>query len=241
MVLANNEFKISDHSNGEITMKRKMALGVILFFTTSIITGCANIKDDSTRTKTEGTMIGAGVGAAVGAGLGALIGGKKGALLGAAAGTAVGAAGGFAYGNHVAGQKEKYTKEEEWLDACVAQARTANQDLTLYNDGVTKMIIDIKSQTADLKGKHKNAKNRQVKMKELQREVDQKLAATNTKLESAKKELEASRYVADDARKSQKNDYATTLDSEVEGLKANIAELEKRTNDLASLSASMSV
>lgn len=222
-------------------MKRKVALVVILFFTTSIITGCANIKDDSARTKTEGTMIGAGVGAVVGAGLGALIGGKKGALLGAAAGSAVGAAGGFAYGNHVAGQKEKYAKEEDWLDACVAQARAVNQDLTLYNEDVSAMITNTKNQTTVLKEKQKNARNRQMKMKEMQREVDQKLAATNTKLQSAKKELQASQLVAEDARKSQKSDYAITLESEVENMKANIAVLEKRTNDLASLSASMSV
>ncbi|MCL1985538.1 MAG: hypothetical protein FWG59_03740, partial [Betaproteobacteria bacterium] len=46
---------------------------------------CTNIKDDGTRTKTEGTLAGAGTGAVIGAIIGALLDGGRGAARGAAA------------------------------------------------------------------------------------------------------------------------------------------------------------
>ena len=220
---------------------KKLCSVVALFFAISLIAGCANIKDDSTRTKTEGTMIGAGAGAVVGGLVGYLVGGEKGALIGAGVGAAAGAAGGYAYGDHVAGQKEKYAKEEDWLDACVVEAKKTNQDLIAYNQTLTQQIADVKKETAALRKKYKNSTALQAKLKERQKSVDEMLASTNTKLEFAKKELEAQKYVADDARKNQKSDYAVTMDSEAEQLKVTVAELEKKTKDLASLSASMSV
>ncbi len=222
-------------------MMKKCALAVTLIFTLSIISGCTNIKDDSTRTKTESTLLGTGIGAAVGAGLGAILGGDKGALVGAGIGAALGAAGGYAYGDHVAGQKKNYASTEDWLDACVADAQKANQAMTAYNQELNSQIVTLQNDTATLKEKYKTAKTRQDKLKEKQSEVDQLLAKANTQLDSAKKELEAQQFVAGEAKKENKNAYAVTLDSEVEGLKANITELEKRTKDLASLSASMSV
>ena len=220
---------------------KKLCSVIALIFAVSSISGCANIKDDSTRTKTEGTMIGAGAGAVVGGLVGYLVGGEKGALIGAGVGAAAGAAGGYAYGDHVAGQKEKYAKEEDWLDACVVEAKQTNQDLIAYNDTLTKQIAEVKKETAALRKQYKNSSVLQAKLKERQKSVDEMLASTNTKLEFAKKELEAQKYVADDARKNQKSDYAVTMDSEAEQLKVTVAELEKKTKDLASLSASMSV
>lgn len=186
-------------------------------------------------------MAGAGIGAVVGGIAGYIVGGEKGALIGAGAGAAVGAVGGYAYGDHIAGQKEKYAKEEDWLDACVADAKKTNQELLVYNDTLTMQIDDVRKETAALRKKYKNSTALQARLKERQKNVDQMLATTNTKLEFAKKELEAQQYTADEARKSKKNDYAVSMDSEVEHLKVTVAELEKRTKELASLSASMAV
>ena len=55
----------------------RTGIAVCLSFALSLsVTGCSNIHDDSTRTKTEGTLTGAGIGAAGGALLGLIIGGN---------------------------------------------------------------------------------------------------------------------------------------------------------------------
>ena len=90
-------------------------------------TGCSNIHDDSTRTKTEGTLVGGGIGAALGALFGGLIGGNgKGALIGAGIGAGIGSLAGFFVGKHVADKKAEYASREDWLDDCIAH-RLKNQ------------------------------------------------------------------------------------------------------------------
>ena len=49
------------------------------------------------------------------------------------------------------------------------------------------------------------------------------------------------RRVRKDAKESGKGDFVVSLDNEIAQLKRNIKELEKRTEELASMSASMSV
>lgn len=218
-------------------MKKKGTILIIFFLIASMFTGCANMQTESGQGAGLGAIIGAGVGAAVGY----MIGGEDGALIGAGIGTAVGGAAGFAYGNHVAGQKTKYASEEDWLDACVGEAQLANLDLKIYNKGLAQQVTDAEKEIVTLKKKQKNAKTRQAKLQQKQAEVGQMLASTAIKMEGAKKELEAQLYVTGEATKSQKSDHATTLNGEVEELKANIVELEKRTKALASLSASMAV
>jgi archaellum component FlaC len=207
-----------------------------------VMSGCANIKDDGTRTRTEGAGTGAVIGAVAGGLLGQLIGGDtKGTLVGAAIGAAVGGAGGYAYGNHVANQKAKYAQEEDWLDACVAQARQKNQEIVAYNKDLSQQIRTLQQETAALKKQHKDKKTRVAKLKKKKAATDSLLEATNKELASANQELEAQQSVRGEAEKSGKGDFVVTLDSEIAQLKGNIKELEKRTEELASMSASMSV
>lgn len=204
--------------------------------------GCANIKDDGTRTRAEGAGTGAVIGAVAGGVLGQIIGGDtKGTLVGAAIGAAIGGAGGYAYGNHVANQKAKYAQEEDWLDACIAQARQKNQEIVAYNQDLTRQIDKLKKETASLRKQYKNKKTRVAKLKDKKAATDSLLEAANKELASAKQELEAQQSVRAEAEKSGKGDFVVTLDSEIAQLKGNIKELEKRTDELASMSASMSV
>lgn len=206
------------------------------------ISGCANIKDDGTRTRTEGAGTGAAIGAVAGGVLGQLIGGDtKSTLIGAAIGAAVGGVGGYAYGDHVAGQKEKYAKEEDWLDACLAQARQKNQEMVVYNQDLGRQITTLQQETAALQKQYQEKKTRTAKLQEKKAAADSLLEAANKELASAQNELEAQSSVRAEAQKSGKGDFAVTLDSEIEQLKGNIKELEKRTEELASISASMSV
>ncbi len=108
-------------------MKGFLAILLILGITVSSLTGCTTLSD-STRTKTEGTAVGAGGGAVIGGIIGAVVGDVG---LGAAIGAAAGAAIGYGYGSHVAGKKAKYAETEDWLDACIVSLDGKNRE-TMY-------------------------------------------------------------------------------------------------------------
>ena len=225
-----------------VHMSGKKSVFVVMLCLLLAMSGCANIKDDGTRTRAEGAGTGAVIGAVAGGLLGQIIGGDtKGTLVGAAIGAAVGGAGGYAYGNHVANQKEKYAQEEDWLDACLVQAREKNAEIVAYNNDLRKQIRTLKQETAALKKQYKDKKTRVAKLKEKKASTDSLLESANKELASAKEELEAQQSVKVDAEKSGKGDFVVTLDSEITQLKSNIKQLEKRTEELASMSASMSV
>jgi hypothetical protein len=215
---------------------------MVLALALTLVGGCANIQDDGTRTKAEGAGTGAAVGAVLGAVIGQVIGGDTEAtLLGAAIGGAIGGAGGYAYGSHVAGQKEQYAKEEDWLDACISEAKTSNATLVAYNAELSKQIATLRSEAETLQKQEQNAKGRRTKLAKKQAETEELLQHAKEELAASQAGLAAQEEVVAQARQDGMADYATTLDSELETLKANIRELEKRTEELASISASMAV
>ena len=66
-------------------MKRKTSWAMVVLCMLLTISGCANIKDDGTRTRTEGAGTGAAIGAVAGGVLGQILGGNtKSTLIGAA-------------------------------------------------------------------------------------------------------------------------------------------------------------
>jgi uncharacterized protein YcfJ len=223
-------------------MSGKAVLTVALICLFSMVTGCANIQDDGTRTRTEGAGTGAAVGALTGALLGQILGGDtQSTLIGAAIGGAVGGVGGYAYGNHVANQKEQYAKEEDWLEACIAEAKKTNETMVRYNKELSQQIVELRRDTEALRQQHADAKTRTVKLKAKKNEVDGLARSADKELAAARSELAAQKTVVADARKSGQSDYAQTLDNQLETLNANIRELEKQTEELASMSAAMAV
>lgn len=143
------------------------------------------------------------------------------------------------FSGHVASLKGEFKSKEEWLKACVAQASQVNYELAVYNKGLGCKLADTKKEIETVKKKIKESDVRAAKLKETQEEVDRVLSWSNKKLEAARREVEAQQYVAAEAAKSQKNEYATKLKKEVKTLKANIAEMEKKSKTFASLSASL--
>ena len=132
-------------------MIRKLTLGILLLFVLSVVYGCAGIKDDGTRTRTEGAGTGVAAGAVAGAIVGALAGGSKETVLwGAAIGGAIGGSIGYAYSEYVVGQKEKYATEEDWLEACIADAKKSNEEIVAYNQNLEKQIILLRNDTDSL-------------------------------------------------------------------------------------------
>lgn len=223
-------------------MNRKIIGTVTLICLLSMITGCANIQDDGDRTRSEGAGTGAAVGALTGALLGQIFGGDTSStLIGAAIGGAVGGAGGYAYGNHVANQKEKYAREEDWLEACIAEAKKTNEAMARYNNDLRQQIDGLRRDTKALEHQYADAKTRNANLQEKKKVVDGLARAAEKELTAARSELAIQNAVVVDARDSGQSDYAQTLDNQLETLKANIKELEKQTEELASMSAAMSV
>ena len=225
-------------------MKQKGKLLVVLILTVSLCTGCANIKDDATRERVEGIFWGAALLGGTGLIIGLLTGDKKAVLVGPLVGMTVGALIGLAYGNHVVSQKKKFASEEAWLNACTVEARKVNRDLASYKKKLSSEINTTKKEVAVLQKNRKNAQSKQTELKAKQEKVKKMQASTEEKLKLAKRELEAqqiARFMSDEAKKNKNGDHVLSMNSEMETLKANIAELEKRTETLAALSASMAV
>jgi len=202
---------------------------IVLLLSTVLIasmTGCTQPNmSDSQRTKAEGT----GVGVVGGALLGSLIGGRKGAALGAA----LGGVAGYAYGSHVANEKAKYARKEDWLNACISSARKVNNSTRSYNAKLSRKIADTK-RLVRLYKQNKISKSKLHAQKKL---IDRERTTANKMLKNAQNELKAQQGVLRDAKKTSNASETRRIQSEINTMKQQISLLKKNTSTLASLSA----
>jgi len=190
------------------------------------ITGCGGPNmTDSQRTKAEGT----GVGVLGGALLGAAIGGRRGAAWGAA----LGGAAGYAYGSHVANEKAKYARKEDWLNACVSSAQKVNRSTRSYNAKLSRKIADTKR----LVRLYKQNKISKSKLRAQKQIIDSERKTANKMLKNAQNELKAQQGVLRDAKRMGKNAEARRLEQEIAIMKKENRKLKNQTSTLASLSA----
>ena len=222
-------------------MNRIVAWVVLGTFAGGLLAGCANIQDDRTRTQTEGTMVGAGVGAATGALIGAIVGGKKGALVGAGIGGAVGGLAGAAVGTHIADQKEKYASEEAWLDACLQQARQTNDRLKAYNEELAGQITTLDKETKKLQRAYAAKKAQKNTLIAQQKKVEETIQGVNQQLAGVEQEIAGQQKVLADAKANNKKDESALLEAEIASLQRHKAQLETKNKQLAAMSARMSV
>ena len=210
-------------------MKRFLAISVTAAYL-MVMTGCADKNmDDSTRTKAEGTAVGAALGGIVGA----LIGDEKGALIGAA----VGATAGYLYGSHVAQEKEKYASQEDWLDGCIASAQKVNHETKAYNEKLAGQLQDMKAETERLVKLYEQKKAKKSEVLAQKKKIDTLLKESKEKLARAEFELENQQLVLEDMKKNGTKEDVANIDREIETLKKEIATLKKNTEELASMSA----
>ena len=221
----------------------KTGMAVCLALTMSLsATGCSNIHDDSTRTKTEGTLTGAGVGAAVGALLGLAIGGNtEGTLLGAAIGAGVDSLSGFMVGKHVADKKAEYARREDWLDDCIDHARTVTAESKKKNDSLRQKIAALDKESKDLQTAYKK---KQIKSQQLAKErknIESLQKETNENIKVLKEEKEKQLAVAKDAKSGNNTKEAKILDAEIQKLNKEIKQMEDSNKKLANISARLAV
>ena len=203
--------------------------------------GCTNIKDDRTRTQTEGTLVGAGVGAAAGAGIGAAVGGGRGALIGAGIGLLIGGMAGAAIGTHIANEKEKYASEEAWLDACLQQARQTNEQLKTYNEDLAGQIAVLDEETKQLQRAYASRAAQRSSLVAEQKKIEEKSKEINQQIALAENEIAGQQKALANAQASNKSEESALLEAEIASLQRHKAKLEENNRQLASISARVSV
>ena len=125
---------------------RRWAFFISALVMVAMLAGCAETQEGR-KTQAQGTGLGALLGAAVGAGVGAATGGGRGAAQGAVAGALVGGTAGFVYGTHVANQKAKYAKAEDWLNACIASARGYRRHAYAVNQKISSRLASLEKRS----------------------------------------------------------------------------------------------
>ena len=224
-------------------MKRLLTLVIIccMMFSSVMVSGCANIKDDRTRTQTEGTLVGAGAGAAVGAGIGALAGGGRGAIIGAIIGAVVGGATGYGVGTHIANKKAEYASEEDWLDACLQDAQARNEQLKTHNANLTAEIKQLDTQTAALQKAYAAKGVTKKELDAAQATLSEKIKENKELLAQVDADIAGHQQVVAEAKASNKTEMATQLDAEIVQLQAQKKTLEESINQFAAMSSRVSV
>lgn len=201
-------------------MKTHMTKAISAVTAIALLSGCTNIQDDGTRTRTEGALAGTGIGALAGGIIGHQSGrGVEGALLGAA----VGGLAGLAYGNHVANKKSNYASHEKWLDACIANATKVNNNAVAYNNRLSSRITSLRSQIASAKASGNKSELRKLKtsVAQLRRETSQQVKIVDT-------EIKAQNGVVSETGSSSLRSRVNNLQSTRSSLKNN----EERLADL---------
>lgn len=210
-------------------MKRITMLPIAAVLIASM-TGCTQPNmTDSQRTKAEGT----GVGVLGGALLGAAIGGRQGAAWGAA----LGGAAGYAYGSHVANEKSKYARQEDWLNACISSAKKVNRDTRSYNAKLSREITKSKR----LVRLYKQNKISKSKLRAQKRLIDKERKTLSKKLKNARNEYKAQQGALRDAKRTGNKSQARRLDKQLRIMAKENNRLSGHANEYASLSASMAV
>jgi hypothetical protein len=190
----------------------------------ALLAGCAETEEGRT-TQAQGAGLGALLGAAVGAGIGAAAGGGRGAAIGAATGALVGGTAGFAYGTHVANQKAKYARAEDWLDACIASARGYRRHAYAVNQKLSTRIAALEKRSKAARASHDKAAVTQIRSEIAT--LRQEARAESKTLDS---EVAAQHNALQDssARSSSKYGELKQSVSELESTKAQLGENQSR-------------
>jgi uncharacterized protein YcfJ len=155
--------------------------GAIAAAISMCLSGCANIKNDTTRTKTEATIAGSALGALVGGlALGLASGGNRNAIArGVALGAVAGGAAGYAYGSKVARRKQEYASNEAYMSDCVAEARQAHRASEGYNARTRKTIAAQREELQQLIALKRNNQPDNQRFVALNRSVNSQIAQMN--------------------------------------------------------------
>lgn len=208
---------------------------------TLLLSGCANIKDDQQRTKTEGTLAGATAGAVLGGIIGAATGGSARSIVGGALiGGAAGGVAGNRYGAHVASKKRGYASEEERLRGLISEARSERQSAEAYNASLRRAISEQRTELASIKSAKRSGQNVRSDASRLERNLEANISRSNSELKRKDAVLVEAREALNSApagsEKSQLQAEYNSLQEEKKLLQSQIGQMNGVKRDLASTS-----
>ncbi len=199
-----------------------------ILFAAILLTGCSGMPDQE-RTVSEGALIGTTAGAVAGAGVGYLVGGGRGAGYGAAIGAGAGLIGGTQLGKHAARRKAEFSKAADYMDACIAAAAAANQQLTLHNQSLAQHLAILDAEIAQTRA---TERQRQTLAADMQGAGQQLGAVTE--------ELALQNDVLRQERAAQTPERTERLEQEIRTLEAGKAELEALMKTMRTMDATAS-
>ena len=220
--------------NGTLCAGRNVGLLVLVV---SVMSGCASMSDQQ---KTTGQA--AGVGAMLGALTGGIIGNQsdhaaEGAMIGALAG----AAGGALYGNHIANRKAEFASEEEYLDACLAQARQVRDETSQSNELLRSEIEELDQKINETMQASADKESTRDETLALKVELDDKLAKANNNLQAVNDEIRVQQDVVANEGESAGQEQLAHLEETIKELEAQKEELSLYTQQLTDMNSRMSV
>ena len=215
------------------TAQRWITIGLIF----PLLGGCASMSDQQ-----QTTAQGAGIGAGIGAGLGAIIGHQSGSgAEGAMIGALIGGAAGALYGNHVAGKKADFASEEDYLDACAAEAQKVHAEAVEQGEAIQAEIARLDTEVEALMAASEEKKMDRDTARKIKKDLATALAQTESSLDAVNDEIRVQREVVTNEGESEATVQLATLNDQIKALEAQKAELTEQTQRLADLSSRMSV
>ncbi len=203
-----------------------------------VLPGCANIKDDRTRTTTEGALVGAGAGAGIGAIIGHFAGSAKtGALIGGLLGGAVGAG----VGDHIADKKEQYATREKWLDACILSATQKNRELAAYSHKLRQEVRQLDKTSFALSKQYKQQQINKSHLRGALKTYDAKKNEVDTYIVSGQREISKQKQALADAERNNNVREAEKLDYEISQLEQRVDELRATSHEISTMQNRLSV
>jgi len=207
---------------------------ILVAAVTLLVAGCGSnpaqegTSSDQTRTRVEGTAAGAVIGGL----LGYALGGRKGMAIGAV----VGGGTGLIIGNEVAKRKAQYASEEDFLNAEIASAQQFNRSTAQYNNQLRGQIAELQQQTNLMESRYRaGTVSRDVLVRQKQ-VVQTKIARTDKIQKTLKQEYDVKLAVLDDQKKSSGNTQRVQqLQTEIQGLKSNLDQLQSQSVQLAQI------
>jgi uncharacterized protein YcfJ len=211
-----------------------LVLGAAMLLNT---TGCATATDQQ-KTVGQGAAGGAILGAVIGTIVGHQFGDRtSGALIGAA----IGGLGGAAYGNHVAGKKKQFASQEDYLNACLAQANKEYSEALAYNDKLGQQVEQLDARVTELAGLVGDQERLQREAPALKRELAAQKQATDARIAQVNKEIQIQREVLATERNAGAGAQLAALDQKIRDLETVRNQLAEGSRQLASSSSRMTM
>ena len=215
--------------------------GVSFVLMLCFVIGCAGM-NDSTRTRAEGTGIGAATGALLGGVLGQVIGhDQKSTLIGAAIGAAVGGGAGYLAGDYVAKRKAQYASEEDWLNNKIEVIAQYNNDLEEFNKKTANRNKQLEKQVADLKSRYDAGSVEVSVLEKKQNEINSLIRSAEKRKANMEKELVALNEDQQSISQTQNLEKVAKLGQEINILKNQIALLDENNKQMAQLVSSLTL